>query len=67
MTTFTTEDRLVTENDVDFLVEDLLATITQSYTPEFLVQKAANVLRKQKAEIDYWKNMFEKSMKVQEK
>lgn len=45
MTTFTTEDRQSHQNDVQFLVDDLIATITQPYTPEFLVRKAAKVLR----------------------
>ena len=36
----------------------------ESYTSEHLVGQAATMLRKQQAEIDYWKQAFEKAMEL---
>ncbi len=39
----------------------------ESYTSEHLVGKAATMLRQQQAEIEYWKEKFNKAMEIQEK
>lgn len=38
-----------------------------NYSHENMCNEAATMLRKQQEEIEYWKEMFEKAMKEQEK
>jgi hypothetical protein len=46
------------------LADDLQACFTKADWQ--YVDDAANMLRKQQEEIEYWKEMFEKAMKTQE-
>jgi hypothetical protein len=48
------------------LANELDASRVEPYTPEYLVGKAAAMLRKQAKEIEYWKNAFEKAMNLDE-
>ena len=45
---------------------DLADRLEEFYTGTHIT-KAAETLRKQQEEIDYWKEMFEKAMKIHEK
>jgi len=46
------------------LADELDASRVEPYTPEYLVGKAAAMLRKQAKEIEYWKEKFEKAMEL---
>jgi len=47
------------------LADELDASRLKPYTSEHLVGKAVIILRKQAQEIEYWKEKFEKAMKLQ--
>ena len=46
------------------LADELDASRAEPYTPEYLVGKAATMLRQQTEEIEYWKEKFNKAMEL---
>ena len=66
MTTFTSEDR---ESVMNMNANELAKIVDAWAVKESAecLSKAATMLRKQQEEIEYWKEMFEKAMKEQEK
>jgi len=46
------------------LADELDASRVEPYTPEYLVGKAAAMLRQQAEEIEYWKEKFNKAMEL---
>jgi len=49
------------------LWEDMTETPLYAHPVKTLTEDSATLLRKQQEEIEYWKEMFEKAMKEQEK
>ena len=49
------------------LADKLLGSLTMEYDCDKYMEQAATMLRKQAEEIEYWKTMFEKAMREQEK
>jgi predicted transport protein len=68
MTTFTSEDReAVMKMNVNELADELENARNISEVARLVKEKTIPMLRKQQEEIEYWKEMFEKAMKEQEK
>jgi len=68
MTTFTSEDReAVMKMNVNELADELENARNISEVARLVKEKTIPMLRKQQEEIEYWKEMFEKAMKGQEK
>jgi len=69
MTTFTSEDREAVMKMNANQMADWLIAFTQDAADyeEKWIKDSATLLRKQQEEIEYWKEMFEKAMKEQEK
>ena len=48
------------------LADELDKSRQEPFTSEYLVGQAATMLRQQQAEIEYWKEKFNKAMEMQE-
>ena len=57
----------MTANDLaDEVMEHYRASLPRGFNVNWM-EETATMLRKQQAEIEYWKEMFDKAMKAQEK
>jgi hypothetical protein len=49
------------------LADKLMSSLTMEYDCDEYMEQAATMLRQQQEEIEYWKEMFARAMKEQEK
>jgi mannose-1-phosphate guanylyltransferase len=54
-------------NELADELDDYYIAITDEYTGFGYLKEAATMLRQQQAEIEYWKEKFNKAMEIQEK